>query len=119
MTVVPAQGPRKASALPSVRARILAFGAIVVAGVCGGLIGTSYVNIQCHGNCSTPAGLGGIFGAGVAAAGVAVIAVLTLRAMGEWSRITDEQLAGEPPVHDTAPGGPGVAGPGTGEPQDG
>src|SRR5437764_1120115 len=78
---------RPLSALPSVRARILAFVAIIVAGAAGALIGYSFVDIQCHGACATPRGIGGLVGGGFAAAGVAVIAVLTLRAMGEWRTI--------------------------------
>ena len=78
---------RPVSALPSVRARVLAFLAIIVAGAAGALIGYSFVDIQCHGDCATPRGIGGLVGGGFAAAGVAVVAVLTLRAMGEWSTI--------------------------------
>jgi hypothetical protein len=95
MNPVPATGPRRPSALPSVRARVLAFAAIVVMGVCGGLIGSSLVTVQCTGNCTTQRGLGAIIGAAVAAIGVAVMAVLTLRAMGEWQRISEEQLMDE------------------------
>jgi hypothetical protein len=75
---------RPLSALPSRRARALAFLAILVAGVCGGLIGSSFVNLQCHGDCSTASGIGAVAGALAGAGGVAVVAVLVLRAMGEW-----------------------------------
>ena len=85
---------RPLSALPSARARALAFAAILLAGVCGGLIGASLVNIQCKGDCSTPSGIAAVFGALVCAAGVAVVVVLVLRAMGEWRRISQEQLEG-------------------------
>jgi hypothetical protein len=74
---------------------VLAFAAIVVAGVCGGLIGSSYERLQCRGNCTTQTGVGAIVGAVLAAGGVAVVAVLTLRAMGEWRRISDEALQRE------------------------
>jgi hypothetical protein len=85
------------SALPSRTARFLAFGAIIVAGLCGGLIGYSIVNVSCHGSCATPEGLGSLTGAVLAAGGVAVVAVLVLRAMGEWRRIQEErEQAGEP-----------------------
>ena len=80
-----------ASALPSVKARALAFVLILGAGVCGGLIGASFVRLQCRGNCTLPVGLGGIIGASVAAGGVAVVAVLTLRAMGEWHTIKEDR----------------------------
>lgn len=83
------------SALPSTRARALAFAAILVAGVCGGLIGGSLVNIQCQGDCATPSGVAAVVGALVSAAGVAVVAVLVLRAMGEWKTISQDQLEGD------------------------
>jgi hypothetical protein len=79
------------SALPSRAARLLAFAAIVVAGVCGGLIGYAVVKTSCHGACATPEGAGSITGAVIAAGGVAVVAVLVLRAMGEWKRIQQER----------------------------
>src|SRR3954468_12552512 len=79
------------SALPSRTARGLAFVAILVAGVCGGLIGYAIVNVSCHKSCATPEGLGALTGALVAAGGVAVVAVLVLRAMGEWRRIQQER----------------------------
>src|SRR4051812_4649903 len=60
------------SALPSVQARVVAFLVILVAGVCGGLIGASFVRLQCQGDCTTPIGLGGLVGAAIAAGGVAV-----------------------------------------------
>lgn len=87
---VPA-GP--ASALPPVVARVLAFVAILVGGACGGVIGAAVVNIQCQGDCSDPAALGGLMGAIVGAAGVAVVAVLGLRAMGEWRTIEHGRAA--------------------------
>lgn len=82
---------RPVSALPSVLARALAFAAILLAGVCGALIGYGFVGVQCQGQCTTPKGLGAVIGGALAAAGVAVVAVLTLRAMGEWRTITEER----------------------------
>jgi hypothetical protein len=82
-----ATADRPLSALPSVRARVLAFLAILVAGAAGALIGYSFVDIQCHGACATPRGIGGLVGGAFGAGGVAVVAVLTLRAMGEWRTI--------------------------------
>ena len=79
------------SALPSRGARALAFVAIIVAGICGGLIGYAIVNVQCKGSCATPEGAGALTGALIAAGGVAVVAVLVLRAMGEWRRIQEER----------------------------
>jgi len=72
------------TALPPPMARAVAFVTIVVAGICGLLIGASLVRIQCDGDCGTPIGLGALIGGVVGAGGVAVVAVLVLRAMGEW-----------------------------------
>jgi hypothetical protein len=72
------------SAAPSRTARALALAAIIIGGVCGGLIGYAFVDLQCTGNCSTANGLGLLIGAVGSATGVAIIVVLALRAMGEW-----------------------------------
>lgn len=72
------------TALPAVKARVVAFVVIVVGGLSGLLIGAALVRIQCSGDCATPTGLGALTGGVLAAAGVAVVAVLVLRAMGEW-----------------------------------
>jgi len=82
---VPDGSDGPASAAPSVGSRILAFAAILVAGVCGGVIGYAFIDLQCEGDCGVQTGLGALVGSVGAAIGVAVIAVLTLRAMGEWS----------------------------------
>lgn len=82
---------RPLTALPSVKARAVAFTSIVLAGICGGLIGWSFVTVQCEKDCSGPGGIGAIVGAVVAAGGVAVVAVLALRAMAEWRSIEDRQ----------------------------
>lgn len=86
-----ATGPE--SALPPVGARVLAFLSILVGGVCGGLVGVGVVNVSCAGDCTTPAALGGLVGAVVGALGCAVVAVLALRAMGEWRTIEHGQAA--------------------------
>jgi hypothetical protein len=86
---------RALSDLPSVQARALAFAAILVAGTCGALIGYGFVGLQCTGSCSTPEGAGAVVGGALAAAGVAVVAVLTLRAMGEWRTIKEERALAE------------------------
>lgn len=72
------------SAMPSTGARVAAFAAILMAGLCGGLIGYAFVDLQCEGECTTAAGAGGLVGAVVFAVGVGVVAVLALRAMAEW-----------------------------------
>ena len=76
------------SALPSIGARLLAFGAIVLAGVCGGLIGWKVTGLQVD-DAGAWAGLGGLVGAIVGAGGVGIVSVLVLRAMGEWNTIVE------------------------------
>ena len=83
------------SALPSTGARIAAFAAILVAGLCGGLIGYAVVDLQCTGDCTALAGIGGLVGAVLFAVGVGVVAVLALRAMGEW-RVIEYQRQRRP-----------------------
>lgn len=78
---VPIDGP---TALPGVGARVVAFAAICVAGLCGLLIGMALVRIGCKGDCGVAEGIGAIIGGVGAAGGVAIVAVLVLRAMGEW-----------------------------------
>ena len=64
-----------------------AFAAIILGGAAGGLIGYLLVDIQCTGDCSVPLGLGAFFGAVVAAGGMSIVAVLVLRALGEWREV--------------------------------
>jgi hypothetical protein len=75
------------SALPPPKARVAAFLAILLGGLAGGLIGYTLVKLQCHGTCATQRGLGALFGAIVAALGMSVVAVLVLRAIGEWKEV--------------------------------
>lgn len=74
-------------------ARIAAVSSIIIAGVSGGLIGWSVVDLQCTGDCSTNAALIGVAAALISAVGVAVVAVLTLRAMAEWKAIENRDRA--------------------------
>lgn len=75
------------SELPSVGARILAFAAILVGGAAGGLIGYAFADLGGFEGASAGAVL--LAAALVGAGGVAVVAVLTLRAFGEWRSIRD------------------------------
>ncbi len=99
-----------ASALPSRLSRVLAFVAVLIGGLCGGLIGYAFTDLQCDGDCTVQAGLGGLAGAVVGAVGVAIVAVLTLRAMDEWDTIQRRDArAGEGDLghdhdRDTGPG---------------
>lgn len=80
---------RALSALPSPLARAVAFGSILLAGLAGGLIGWAFVDLQCTGDCGVPSAIGALIGGIGAAVGTAVIAVLVLRAMGEWRQLQD------------------------------
>ncbi len=79
------------SALPPPKARFAAFVAILLGGFAGGLIGYTLVELQCHGTCATQRGLGALAGAIIAAIGMSVVAVLVLRALGEWKEIERRQ----------------------------
>jgi hypothetical protein len=85
--------PALESSLPSRGARFLAFAAILLGGLCGGLIGFSVVDLQCEGSCGTNTAAGGLVGAACGALGVAVVAVLALRAMGEWKTIQQREAS--------------------------
>jgi hypothetical protein len=85
------------SALPSVAARVIAFVAICVSGLAGALIGSSLVSLQCEGDCGLAIGLGILAGAVIAAGGMAIVAVLVMRALGEWREIEDRERAGHAP----------------------
>ncbi|NNE72319.1 MAG: hypothetical protein HKN26_01510 [Acidimicrobiales bacterium] len=85
--VPPDPGPIE-SAAPSLLARALAIVAIVLAGGAGGLIGYAVTDLNCGPDgCSNWAAFGAVVGAIMAAVGVAIVAVLTLRAMGEWKSL--------------------------------
>lgn len=77
------------SALPSTTARAMAFISILVGGVAGGLIGYGLVDVQCDGDCGLPLGLGIFLGSIISAGGTAIVAVLVLRALGEWRELSD------------------------------
>ena len=77
-------GTPSRSALPGRRARAVATLAILLAGVCGGLIGYALVDVSCTGDCGWQLGVGALVGAVASASGTAVVASLTLRAMHEW-----------------------------------
>lgn len=81
---------RPLSALPSTAARLVAFASILLAGLAGGTIGFALVDVQCTGDCAMPTGLGMLVGSVSFAAGMSVVAVLGLRAMGEWRERGDK-----------------------------
>lgn len=80
-------------ATPSKAAQTLAFLGIVVAGICGGLAGYAFGDLQCGGDCPLEAALWALGGALVAAVGVGIVATLVLRAMSEWHTVNDKAAA--------------------------
>jgi hypothetical protein len=79
------------SALPSSAARILAFVSILAGGAIGAVIGYGVTKVSSTNASSTALGVGALLGALFIAGGIAVVAVLVLRAMGEW-RALDRPL---------------------------
>lgn len=86
--------PRPLSALPSPLARALAFASILLGGLAGGLIGYALVDIQYSGESSIPLGFGLLAGSVIAAGGTATVAVLVLRALGEWRDVELQSATG-------------------------
>ena len=82
---------RPLSALPSPLARIVAFVSVLLGGLAGALIGYTLVDIQYYGTSTTPLGLGLLIGSIITAGGTAIIAVLVLRATGEWRDFSDSR----------------------------
>ena len=82
---------RPLSALPSPLARIVAFVSVLLGGLAGALIGYTLVHIQYDGTSTTPLGLGLLIGSIITAGGTAIIAVLVLRATGEWRDFSDSR----------------------------
>jgi hypothetical protein len=91
------QPERPLSAIPSPAARVAAFAAILLGGAAGGLIGYTLVDVQCEGDCGLPLGLGVFIGALIAAVGMSIVAVLVLRAQGEWRMVQADQAERRPP----------------------
>ena len=80
---------RSLSALPSQAARAIAFGSILVGGLLGGLIGFGVLRAEYPVGHNVAKAVGASIGALAVASGAAVLAVLVLRAMGEWRRLDD------------------------------
>ena len=72
-------------------ARVIAFVSIIVAGFAGALIGFTLIDLQCQGACDVPNSIGLILGAITGAFGMGVVAVLVLRATGEWKELEDRK----------------------------
>jgi hypothetical protein len=84
------------SALPSPLARGVAFASILAGGLAGGVIGHALVDVQCAGDCTVGRGLGVLIGALSSAGGMSVVAVLGLRAIGEWRQLGDRPAGTSP-----------------------
>ena len=84
-----APADRPLSALPSPAARAAAFAAICLGGIAGGLIGYSLVRCSAAAIAALPLGIGILVGAVIAAGGMSIVAVLVLRAVGEWRELQD------------------------------
>jgi hypothetical protein len=82
---VPSDSSYGPTALPSTGARVAAFMAILVGGLCGGLIGFAFTDLQ--GASTIVSGIFAVIGALIGAVGVGIVAVLALRASGEWREI--------------------------------
>lgn len=76
--------PPQLSALPSVAARGLAFAAILLGGLMGGLLTYGVRKVMTGKTTGTSLGLWTVVGAVGTAFGVGVLVTLVLRAMGEW-----------------------------------
>lgn len=96
----------RVSAIPSVGARVVAFAAIVISGLLAALIGAGFAGIGCTGDCTLIRGIGALVGAAFGAGGIAVVAVLALRAMAEWRAGPGRQLPSEETPPPRVPGGP-------------
>ena len=94
----PVTAERPLSALPSVGVRIGAFLAVCLSGLAGAVIGYALVSLQCDGDCGVPIGIGILVGSLLGAGGMAIVAVLVMRAMGEWHEVQDRERAGHAPA---------------------
>jgi len=83
------------TALPSVLARVLAFGSIFIGAAAGAMIGYAFAELGRFGQGSV--GFITFLSMLLGAAGVAVVAVLTLRAFGEWDTIRERETVQKRP----------------------
>ena len=54
-------------------------------------MGYLMVDVQCSGSCAVPTGIGMFTGSLMGASGMSVVAVLALRALGEWRELADKE----------------------------
>ncbi len=74
---------------PSRPIQAFSFVAILIGGLCGGLIGYAFTDLQCSDSCSDLSGISAIIGALVGAGGVGIVSILVLRAVTEWRTKSD------------------------------
>ncbi len=72
---------------------MLAVFAILLGGLCGGLIGFAVTDVSCVDGCTGTASVVGVLSAIGTAVGVAIVTVLALRAMAEWNEKEARQRA--------------------------
>lgn len=77
--------PQPIRSAPPAQARWLGFAGILVGGALGGMIGWGTGDVL--GQTTTWAAIGALIGAVFGAAGVGIVATLTLRAMNEWNAV--------------------------------
>src|SRR3954449_11907972 len=75
--------------LPSRGVYLLAFGAVVLAGLLGGIIGYGIADVGSGTDLARFVGT--LLGSVIAAGGVGIVAVLVLRAMAEWRRTNPQR----------------------------
>ena len=88
----PSSNPPQTAAPPLI-ARVLAVVSILIGGLCGGLIGFAVTDVSCVDGCTGTASIVGFASAVGCAIGVAIVAVLALRAMAEWNEKEARQRA--------------------------
>lgn len=89
---------------PSRSVFVLAFLSVLVAGLLGTAIGAGLTDVMCRGSCAVNVAVGAVVGAVIGAGGVAVVAVLVLRAMVEWNTQRARELADQAAgLHSGAP----------------
>ncbi len=101
--IEPPESSYAPTSLPSFGARLAAFVAILVGGLCGGLIGYAVTDLQ--GGSTLLSGIVGVLAAAGIAVGVGVVCVLALRASAEW-RVVEARKAEQAEAHDHGAGGP-------------
>lgn len=83
--------PARLSALPSVTARAVAFAVIVLGGLIGGLLTYAVRKVMSGRTSGTSIGMWTVAGSVGTAFGTGILAILALRAMGEWRSLNQAE----------------------------